>query len=140
MICVRRFYYDDAIQAAIDQIEPEYNYDLRLLNELDGRPVVLGYEFEPTRRQIGYLPGLVELYDEQTGKSISHSSLRTMSNSWLSYSGYTANDEEFLDHVLGAGYTNFSFDTDNNIRRYSLLSRYSGQRFPSLPLSCLTVL
>ncbi len=132
-----RFYYDDAVQVAIDQIEPEFNYDLRLLNEIDGRPVVLGFEFDESKRQFGQLPGFVDFVDLQDAASYSRDQLRPLTGGWLSYEGYIANDADFLERSLGAGFRNFAIDSDGSIRRYQHLANYAGQQFLSIPITAL---
>ena len=131
-----RFYYDGAIQNALNQIEPEYNFDLRLLNEFDGRPVVLGFEFDNTTRQQGRLPEVTEMYST-AGSPITRSMFRSRSSEWDSYPGYSSSNEEFLDRALGAGFTNFKIDIDGQVRSYNIVAKYGGEIYSSTALAAL---
>ena len=131
-----RFYYDGAIQNALDQIEPEYNFDLRLINELDGRPVLLGFEFDPSKRQLGRLPNISEPFSV-SGNPIASNVIRSRSSQWVTYPGYTSSNEDFLERALGAGFMNFNIDSDGQIRSYSLIAKYGGENYPSLALAAV---
>lgn len=131
-----RFYYDDAILAAIRRIEPEFNYDLRLLNEIDGQEVIVGFEFDTVQRQTGVLPESVELVDDNE-RPISGSVLRSVARNWKSYEGFLGNEEEFNKRALAVGFTNFRTDADGVIRFYDLVASNAGVRYPSLGLVAL---
>lgn len=131
-----RFYHDDAVLNALDQMEPEFNFDLRLLNEFDGRPVVLGFEFDQSRRQIGGLPDLTDLYDTEQ-QPVSRDRVRLSTSQWPTYQGYTSSLDDFLERTTDSGFTNFSIDSDGQIRSYPLMAKFGGDIFRSLSLVSL---
>lgn len=131
-----RFYYDGAIQNALDQIEPEYNFDLRLMNELDGRPVLLGFEFDESKRQLGQLPEISDLFDV-SGEALSRNTTRPRTSQWTAYGGFTSSNEDFQERVVDAGFTNLNIDSDGQIRSYKMMANYGGDLYPSLALAVL---
>lgn len=131
-----RFYYDEAMIQAVDQIAPEFNYDQLLSNEIEGRPIMLGYEFSSTGRQLGDLPVDIQ-YFTAAGRTIQRSEMRPLTIDWIDFKGFTANDELFLSRALGSGFNNLKIDDDGAVRSYYLLATYAKTPYPSIPLEVL---
>lgn len=132
-----RFYYDNAIQKAIEQIEPEYDFDQRLRDTIDGRPVILGFTFDDTERRSGSLPSILDLYDVESGSGYSSSSLRDLTPGWPVYQGYFASDGFFFDRAISSGYALLQPDVDGLIRSYSMIAKHNNQNYLSLPAEVL---
>lgn len=132
-----RFYYDNAILTALDQLELDFNFDRRLLNELDTRPVIIGFEFDQTERRIGDLPVTSDFGNLDGEGGISVSELRRITNTWENYNGYISSDTEFMDTVKDVGFTNITIDPDGSVRKLKLGAQYAGSRYFSVVLAAL---
>ena len=132
-----RFYFDNAMIRTIEQIEPEYNFDLRLRRELEGKPIILGYEFDNTQRRLGELPKILDFYNLSNDSGIPPTSLRAKFADWNRYTGYSSSDDEYSSRVYSSGFTNFNIDNDGLIRRYNFISTYNSQGYVSLAAAVL---
>ncbi|MBF2735308.1 MAG: CHASE2 domain-containing protein [Betaproteobacteria bacterium AqS2] len=130
-----KFSYDGAIQKAIEQIEPEYDFDQKLRDTVDGRPMILGYMVDESERQSGQLPRIVELFDIASGrnKGFKPSELREYIQDWSSYSGYFASNDFFHDRAVDSGIVHLSPDVDGIIREYEVIAELNSQLYLSLP-------
>lgn len=133
-----RFYYDNAILTALEQLEFDFNFDKHLLTEMAGRPIILSYEFDNVERHLGRLPVTGDMYKiDRDGDNYEASELRTLASNWNSYKGFIGSDQEFVDSALDAGFTNLQLDADGTVRSISLGSLYAGDRYLGLPLVAL---
>lgn len=129
-----RFYYDNAILTALTNLELDFNFDHRLLGQIDGRPVIIGYELDAADRRVGDLPIVSDIYELGSNEQIPAAKLRRISNDWESYNGYLSSDQTFIDGSLDNGFINILVDQDGSVRHFPLGGSYAGNRFFSLPL------
>lgn len=131
------FSYDEEVLNAIDKIEPQYDFDMRLLREMDGSPLLLVYKFEKSALQTGELPEPLLLMDGRTGSQMSRTVLREAGVRWPSYPGYTGNSDEFMAKAADSGFVASLLDSDGKVRRMSMLGKFAGEPYLSLVLQAV---
>lgn len=115
----------------VRQLKPMLDFDRRMAQSLQGRPVVLGYYLsnQPDALQKGLLPAPAFTADELEG--------RTLDAIW--WKAYSANLAELQRAARGGGFMNPTPDADGIIRRLPLLSQVGDGYYESLALAAARV-
>jgi adenylate cyclase len=112
-------------------LKPRFDYDTRMSEALQGRPIVLGYFLsdEPNAITKGMLPRPVFTTAELGGREITATAYRS----------YTSNLEQLQTAAKAGGFMNPTPDSDGTIRRLPLLARVGDNYYESLALSTARV-
>ena len=119
-------------QAALKQLAPSLDYDLRFSNALSDRPIALGYYFIPE----GYgdsKSGMLPLH------SLPLSVFKPLQPGMPSATGYGANLAVFQNVAQSAGFFNMRADEDGTARQMHLVAPYGIGYYPSLSAATLRI-
>ncbi|MGH8671365.1 MAG: CHASE2 domain-containing protein [Burkholderiales bacterium] len=127
--------HDATYRAVLEQIRPRLDHDAQFAKVLEGRPVVLGYYFNPVSdaveaRQSGMLPNPTLPAGAFAGRTIP----------FVGGNGYGANLAEFQRAAKRAGHFVPFLDDDGITRRVPMLMEYKGAYYESLSLAIMRTL
>jgi adenylate cyclase len=116
-------------QRAFQQLRPRLDNDDLFAKAMRGRPVVLGYYFDPRSdaRRIAAIPKPVLPKGTFTGRKID----------FISVAGYGGNLSELLANAANAGHFFPWVDPDGEVRRVPMLVELDGAYYESLSLAML---
>ena len=122
---------DAAFQNALNQIQPQLEYDKLFADKIKNRKVVLGYYFtnEQERNISGALPP----------SAFPAGMFKDSLIGFTTWNGYGANLAELQAAASGAGHFNPLVDEDGVVRRVPMIAEYNGSYYPSLSLAMLQV-
>ncbi|TFW09635.1 adenylate/guanylate cyclase domain-containing protein [Oxalobacteraceae bacterium OM1] len=122
---------DERFRERLTALKPRFDYDQRMANALDERPVVLGYFFSSGADTItkGLLP--------PPGFTVQH--LKGRDIEAAEYTSYTGTFEPLQRAAKAGGFMNPTPDSDGAVRRYALLARYGDAYYESLALATARV-
>ncbi len=119
-----------AYQSALEQIQPQLEYDAQFASKMQQRNVVLGYYFNNTGSTSGALPAPVFAPGTFQGRPID----------FIHADGYGGNLDEFQSRAASAGHFTQSPDEDGVVRRIPMLIEYGGAYYESLSLAMVRTL
>jgi adenylate cyclase len=116
-------------QRALEQLRPRLDNDNLFAKAIRGRPVVLGYYFDPRpdARRIAAIPKPVLPKGTFAGRKID----------FISVAGYGGNLPELLASAANAGHFFPWVDPDGEVRRVPMLVELDGAYYESLSLAML---
>src|SRR3982750_3838231 len=105
-----------AFRTAYEKLRPQLDYDARFASSFKGRPVVLGYYFNPEERavRVNAIPPPVLPKAAFAGRKVQFPQWR----------GYTGNLPVYLANAARAGHINPILDADGVLRRVPLLLEF----------------
>jgi adenylate cyclase len=114
-------------QHAFEQFRPQLDYDSLFAKSMRGRPVVLGYYFDPKAdaRRIAAIPQPVLPKGTFAGRRID----------FIPAHGYGGNLPELLASAAGAGHFFPWVDPDGEVRRVPMIVEMDGAYYESLSLA-----
>ena len=122
---------DAAFQAALNQIEPQLEYDRLFADKIKNRKVILGYYL--TDQKDPHVSGMLPPPLFPAG------SFKNSSIGFTSWNGYGANLAELQAVALGAGHFNPLVDEDGVVRRVPMIVEHNGAYYPSLSLAMVQI-
>lgn len=125
-----------AARQRLHTLRRKFDYDGKLADALKEGQTVLGYSFDNSARVEGVLPPDLQFYDYDSQK-IPAASVAEGAKDWLFYRGYAGNLPAFLRRAAGAGYMNFTADSDGLVRRAPVIVRHAKKTFESLALALI---
>ena len=126
-----------AAQRRLRELRSKFDYDGALAAALKGRQALLGYSFDHSARVEGALPPATEFYNYNSEKIPESRIAGGSGDDWIYYRGYAGNLPALLREAAGAGYMNFTADSDGLVRRAPLVSRYAKKTYESLALALI---
>jgi len=121
-------------RSALQQLQPQLDYDEIFASRMRKRPVMLGYTFtrenEQTGNKKGALPAPVIAAGTFSGKNIG----------FHKYTSYTANLEVLQKSAAGGGYFSLAPDPDGILRRVPMLAEYDGAYYEPLSLAMVRMI
>ena len=115
----------------LQKLRPMFDYDQRMADALQDRPMVLGYFLSKDPRAVakGLLPEPVFRTSDLKGQEIDSTI----------YTSYTGTLDVLQRSAKAGGFMNPTPDSDGAIRRYALLARYGDGFYESLALATARV-
>lgn len=116
-----------AVDAAIKQIQPEFDNDAKFANSLLQKDIVLGMTFLPRPDTSGLLPPPIMTLTTPEEKSLGI----------INSEGYLSNISVIQSAGKNAGFINVYADPDGVIRRVPVIMRYQDGIYPSLAFAAV---
>jgi len=132
-----RFRFDESVRRAIDSISSEYDFDRTFARVLDGRRVLLGYQFAPQESSIASIPPPSILFDPESASPLGRSDLRDAALLLPNYEGFIGNLETLQVAALASGTMTPIMDSDGIVRRVPLIASFRGVPYESLPVQAV---
>jgi len=115
------------INAAINQVKPEFDYDAKLAESLANKDIVLGMTFVPYKEISGVLPQPIMALTTPVEKALD----------FIEWPGFISDVAILQNAAKMGGFINVIPDQDGIIRRVSLLMRYQDKLYPSLAFAAI---
>ncbi len=134
---IESFSFDPLLVNSVRQIQTTYDADSSLRQGLDGRYVMIPYEFDDSARKINVLPDPKSFAADGEEITSHRMVMRESIAQVAGFTGYYANPAQFYTYSAGSGFVTRATDPDGKARRMQLVGSYAGELYPSLALESL---